>query len=243
MKRAVTLLYLAFAVGSAGAQNTTNVEPYFAKHAVYIYPDGSSSSPDGKNVVSMRLLDASPDSETFPAADVVVRTPTATLKGRIRSGLSAQVLWSDDSRAFAITGSAEGGNGQFRTDVFFIHAGRLSLVPLTLLIERAFGHPVKCGWPEPPNVAAVKWLDGSGKLLVAAEIIGHTNCDSMGTFRGFVVDIPSARVVRSYTQIEVKRLFGPDLAPWLRDANDKCILDPPSCYVSTTHPELKRSSH
>jgi len=92
-------------------------------------------------------------------------------------------------------------------------------------------------------VAAVKWLESSRKLLVAAEIIGHTNCDSMGTFRGFVVDIPSGRVLRSYTQIEVKQLFGPDLAPWLRDTNDKCILDPPSCYVSTNHPELKRPSH
>ena len=232
---------LAFAVWSANAQNPTDVEPYYAKRAVYIYPDGSSSSPDGKNVVSMRLLDASPDSEMFPAADVVVRTPTATLKSRIRSGLGAQVLWSEDSKAFAITGSAEGGNGQFRTDVFYIRPGRLSPVPLTLLIERAFGHPVKCSWPEPPNVAAIKWLDTSRKLLVAAEIIGHTNCDSMGTFRGFVVDIASARVVRNYTQIEVKRLFGPDLAPGLRDANDKCILEPPSCYVSTNHLELKRS--
>lgn len=243
MKQSATLTFFALvAVTCSCAQSPATVEPYFASRAAYVYPRGSATSPDGKKLASIRVLDDSPDSRTFPSAEVTARTPRGSLRSRIQFGLNAQILWSDDSSAFAITGSAEGGNGQYQTSAFLIRGGRLVRVPLTRLVERAFGHPVKCGWPEPPNVEAVKWLKGSTRLLVAAEIIGHTNCDSMGTFKGFVIDLQSAQVVRGYNQIEVKRLFGADLAPELRDANDSCILDPPTCYVSSNHPELKRSS-
>ena len=30
---------------------------------------------------------------------------------------------------------------------------------VTPTIQAAFGHPVKCGWEEDPNVAAVKWVE------------------------------------------------------------------------------------
>ena len=130
--------------------------------------------------------------------------------------------------------------GQYHTDVFVVRQNKLIQVPLTRVIEVAFGHPVKCGWPEVPNVVAIKWLDGSRMLLVAAEILPHSNCDSMGTFRGFVVDVENQRIVKSYDQITVKRLYGSDLGQELRDSDDSCIRRPQSCFVSTNHPELGR---
>jgi len=97
---------------------------------------------------------------------------------------------------------------------------------------------VKCGWSELPNVVAVKWLKGATTLLVAAQIIAHSNCDSFGTFTGFVVDAENLRVVKRYNQLEVKRLYGSGLGPELRDADDGCIRSPKSCFVATNHPEL-----
>jgi len=113
-------------------------------------------------------------------------------------------------------------------------------MPLTRIIERAFGHPMKCGWPEAPNIAAVKWLDRR-RLLVAAEIINHSNCDCFGTFKGYAVDVVDRSVVRVYDQIQVKRQFHADLGPWLQDANDDWVRNPRSCYVTANHPELHPS--
>jgi hypothetical protein len=213
--------------------------PFFTNRATYIYLGGSAVSPDGRNTVSLRLIDDNADD--FPS-EVKVLTPNGMLRTTIHFGLNAQVLWSEDSRAFAITGSSEGANGLYHTDVFYIDSGRLRRVPLTLLLERAFGHPVRCDWAESPNVVALKWLDGSKTLLLATQIIYHSNCDSFGTFTGFVVDVENLRVLKRFNQIEVKHLLGSDLGPWLRETDDKCVRNPRSCWVSTNHPELLHKS-
>ena len=188
-------------------------------------------------MVLLRLLDD--NAEDFPT-EVKVRAENVTLISSIHFGLDAELLWSEDSKAFAITGSSGGAMGQYHTDVFVVRPNKLIRLPLTHLIEVAFGHPVKCSWPEAPNVAAIKWLDGSRMLLVAAEILPHSNCDSMGTFRGFVVDVQNQRIVRSFDQLAVKRLYGSDLGQELRDSDDSCIRKPQSCFVSTNHSELGR---
>jgi hypothetical protein len=236
MRRTGWLIFLVVALACfAAAQSSPHYAPFFATKAVYVYQGGSANSPDGKNTVSVRLLDENADD--FPS-EVLIRTPSGTLHATIHFGLNAQVLWSGNSKAFAITGSSEGGNGRYQTDIFYIEANRLRRAPLTPVLERAFGHPVRCGWSELPNVVAVKWLEGSSALLVATQIIAHSNCDSFGTFAGFVVGDDGLRVVKRFNQLEVKRLYGSDLGPELRDANDDCIRNPSSCFVSTNHPEL-----
>jgi hypothetical protein len=149
--------------------------------------------------------------------------------------LNSEIIWSPDSKAFAVTGSEGGANGQYQTAVFYASEAGIQKVSLTLLIERAFGHPVKCGWSESPNVAAIKWANGSSQLIVAAEIISHSNCDSFGTFKAYQIDVPAMRVVRIYNQIQAKELFGADLGVELAQSEDNCIRKPSSCYVSTNH--------
>jgi hypothetical protein len=105
------------------------------------------------------------------------------------------------------------------------------------LISSAFGHPVRCGWPEQPNVAGIAWLP-SGNVLVAAEIENHSNCDSFGTLRAFEVDPTCLTIVSSYSQLEAKRRFGSLLGLELRDDPDGCIRKPKSCFVSSNHPEV-----
>src|SRR5579872_2687988 len=94
------------------AQDSSQGSPFFTNRATYIYLGGSAVSPDRRNTVSLRLIDD--NSDDFPS-EVKVRTPNGILRATIQFGLNAQVLWSGDSRAFAITGSSEGANGLYHT--------------------------------------------------------------------------------------------------------------------------------
>jgi hypothetical protein len=232
MKHVILLAILFAPYGRLFSQES----PAYSSHAVFVYEHGSAISPDGKKTVTVRRV-----GKETPDTEMIVRSDGTILRARVRFGLNAEVLWSSDSEAFAITGSAEGANGQFQTDVFYVASDRLRRVPLTLLLERAFGHPVRCGSPEVPNVVAVEWITPSKRLLLATQIIHHSNCDSYGTFAGFVVDLEKMQVVRRLNQIAMKREFGAHLGPELRDANDSCLLRPKSCYVPANHRELNLS--
>jgi hypothetical protein len=221
-------------LGSAHSQNASRKLPFFSSRGIDIYLGGTASSPDGKNVVSLRVLDD--DGKDFPSL-VTVTTPQGKITSKIAFGLNAQVLWNADSTGFAVTGSSEGANGRYHTSSFSLRNDHLVQVPLTRTVERAFGHPMKCGWPEAPNVSAVKWLDHR-RLLVAAQIVNHSNCDCFGTFKGYVVDVLDRSVLRAYDQLQVKERFHSDLGPWLQDANDDWVRNPKSCYVAENHPAL-----
>ena len=167
-------------------------------------------------------------------------SPGRKLTARIFFGLNTEVLWSPDSKAFAVSGSSEGANGLYWTDVFLIEGERLVTIPLAPLIQRTFGHPVKCGWPEDPNVAAVTWTEASTRILLAAEIIHHSNCDSFGTFKAYEVHLPTKTVIKTYDQLETKKLFKPELGTELAGAPDNCVRNPKSCYVQANHPSLNK---
>jgi hypothetical protein len=208
--------------------------PSYSAKATYTESGRAAISPDGKAKVQIKR-----DADNVNAAEVVAEGQQGTLSVKIGFGLDTEVLWSPDSRAFTVSGSEEGANGLYETSVFYFLHGRLKQVELTPLITQAFGHPVKCGWPEPPNVAAVRWIVPSKKLLVTAEIIHHSNCDSFGTFRAYAVDLNGPQIVKEYDQLKTKRLFGGDLGPELLQADDNCIRNPPACFVPFNHPELQ----
>lgn len=162
------------------------------------------------------------------------------LTAKIFFGLNAEVLWSPDSKAFAVSGSGEGANGLYWVDVFVLKPDELAVVPLTPVIQRAFGHPVKCGWPELPNVAAIAWIVPSERILLAAEIIHHSNCDSFGTFKAYEVNVRTKTITKTFNQLEAKKRYGRELGRELSDAPDNCIRSPKSCYVGANHPESAR---
>lgn len=89
----------------------------------------------------------------------------------VEAGVGSEIAWSPDSRAFFLTGSSEGLSGKFHTRIYYISSSHLKMIDVNSLIEQAFGHPVLCeGGPEPANVAAVAWLEGSSRILIAAEV-------------------------------------------------------------------------
>jgi hypothetical protein len=119
--------------------------------------------------------------------------------------VGAEAAWSPDSRAFFVTASEGGRVGQYHTLVFQVGEDGIRKIDLNPTIEQAFGHPVVCAYPELPNVVAITWHGSSSRLLVAAQILHHSVCDSMGTFKAYEVSLPRGGILRQYGQIETKR--------------------------------------
>jgi hypothetical protein len=150
-------------------------------------------------------------------------------------GIDAELLWSPDSKALAVTTSNGSSNGVFNLFVFQIDNTAVKRIDATQTVRKIFGHPVACAYAEPPNVAAVAWLESSARLLVAAQILNHSICDSYGTFKLYELNVSDLTTAKTFDQIEAKRLFGPKLGVFLQHARDICITDPKSCEVPSNH--------
>jgi hypothetical protein len=228
----------AFAFAAALASETTAEQPgFYARAAVPIW-DKIAGAPPSE---SLDLV--SPDGKTSVAAHYDEdKGVTLQISGRLGvhevdlgPGVGSELLWSPNSDAFAVTTSDDGANGNYRTIVVSSEARGFVVKDLTPLVEAAFGHPVKCGSPEDPNVGAFRWT-GPDEIVAAAEIVSHSNCDSFGTFRAYAIDLRAMRVVKTFDQIEAKRRFSSSLGAELRSAPDECVRSPRRCWVSTNHP-------
>lgn len=187
--------------------------------------------------VSVAWLDDD-KSDGFPAV-LRVRSGATVIEQRFDFGLNAEIVWSPGRTRFALTGSHDGANGQFRTAVVTVGTPRLGWFDVTPVIEAAVGHPARCDWPEAPNVGAITWLSET-RLLVAGEIINHSNCDSFGTFTAYEVDVARRRIERRHDQLDVKRRWPIELGSELLQAPDACITNPGSCRVRSRSEPQRR---
>jgi hypothetical protein len=152
----------------------------------------------------------------------------------VANGVGAELLWSPDSHRFALTWSDGGRLGGYSTTIFTIEEKGVTELPVSSLVRKAFGHPVKCEIPESPNVVPVTWISND-HILVAAQIVAHTICDSAGTFKAYEIDIDGDKVVKSFDQIEAKKMYGSYLGPALLSARDRCITHPTDCELPQNH--------
>lgn len=191
----------------------------------------------------------SPDSEktivAAPDHDPQLPRTTLTVEAfgkKFQAGFTwspdCDVAWSPDSRAFFATYTMGGAVGGFVTQVFFVRATGLDVIEPTRAVVKDFlSHPRACFAPEGPNVGAIEWIRDSSEILVATETLPHSNCDNMGTFRAYIIHLPDGDILKSYGQIEAKKLFWKHMGSELRNADDECILKPGSCYIPQLHPD------
>lgn len=195
------------------------------------------SSPDGSSRVLARWRDAGgKDNDECVVLDVEGKL--GKLHIDIGPGVASELLWAPDSKAFFVTTSNGGANGDYHLFVIDIFDDQLQSRDLTEKIYQEFGHPFRCGWEESPNVAGIGWVGQTHHLWVAAEVVSHSNCDSFGTFKVYEVDPATMTIARTLDQLEAKRALEPMLGEELQNAPDECIRKPESCYVSTNHPEI-----
>jgi WD40 repeat protein len=215
------------------------IEGMYARHAVPVFdmfyskvPEPKAVSPDGKKIVLARYPSDSDDME------LTLRNGGEIHVWNLGTSVGAEISWAPDSRAFFVTRSPAGRNGMYFLTVYVLDDDKIRILDPTPIIYEAFGHPVRCDTPEEPNVAGVAWHKNSQRLLVAAEIVSHSNCDSNGTFEIYELSIPELKILKKYSQLEAKKLFWGSLGWELRPADDNCIRHPKSCLVHGYDPHF-----
>jgi hypothetical protein len=233
------LLLFPLVAGSAQQKPAAADSSYSSRHSAII-PESEKytrriASPDGLKFVTATLLD-DPDEGYIQRIQVTVSSQKFTLKTK---GRGAEILWSPDSRWLAVTYTwCCSGFSPFLHIYEVSKSGVRDLNvkdPLTI----GFGRYIRCEkgttarqWA---STAAVKWLDSS-HLLTAVQVPHVSVCDSMGVFELREMSLPDLLIVRTYGQLEAKRLFAEDLGGNLREANDQCVRDPKSCWIAFHHP-------
>jgi hypothetical protein len=202
---------------------STHATGIWAPHKTITVP-----SPDGtKKIVVQPIEKAESDATT----NVSVRAFGHTFKTRIGEWVNAEVLWSPDSRAFAVTYSDGGAIGTYHVTIVQVTSNGLRYsepVPngRSLFVPQCFD-------AELPNVAAIRWQNSdSSRLLIAIQVPPHSSCASMGTFHAFEISTTDASVVAKYGQLEAKKKFAKDIGVELANADDSCINQPSKCVPS-----------
>lgn len=212
----------------------------FATQAVQIWdvlaPKGKSGhilrmhSPDGQIRVSATI------GGTTESTNVVLAVCRRDRCDKlvIPNGVGAELLWAPGSNSFALTWSDGGTVGTFHTDVYVVSDETVKKIPLSPIVLKRFGRPVKCEISESPNVVAVAW-ESKDILVLAVQIKPHTICDSAGTFRAYSVDVRDMSILRTYSQIDAKKEFSTQLGLPLRNADDECVRLPAKCELPQNH--------
>ena len=147
-----------------------------------------------------------------------------------------EIGWSPTSALFFVTYSDGGAVGTYHVSAYRISAGSMKKIDLTSAVQRDFQNRYpRCYSPEEPNIAAVAWSADSTKLLVAAQVLPHSNCDNMGTFNLYTVAVSNGGIIARIPQIAAKATVREVLGPELRAAEDSCFTQPRSCRIPALH--------
>lgn len=220
---ALMVLFAASLGMSAEGNNSCPDGPHtlYSKRAMSL-DSGSEriKSPDGKKLLTVKTIQDQMDPDGMHLSftmDVARKEFSTELPG-----FNAEVLWSPDSTAFAVTQTEGGGGIGYRAYVFYVGENGFNKVDVSDVVVKAFGTQVKCEVPVPPNTGFVDWLDGSHRILVAAEVVPVSICHCSGTFKLYELSVPKVRILHAYSQIEAKQRFSNLLGCELHDADDKC---------------------
>ena len=188
------------------------------------------TSPDGQKFVTAEL-DGDGDMQKLKVA---VGRRTFPLK---MEGAGAEVLWSPNSRWLAVTYTycCSGFSPYLR--VYEVSQSGVRDLKIEGSLAKGFGKGIRCdGWTASQwaLTAAVKWLDAD-HLLAAVQIPNVSVCDSMGVFELREISLPQLTVIKTYGQLEAKKLFRRDLGGNLLGARDTCIRNPKSCWIQSQH--------
>jgi hypothetical protein len=151
-----------------------------------------------------------------------------------------EIGWSPTSTLFFVTYSDGGAVGTYHVSVYRISAGRMEKIDPTGAVRWDFQrHYPKCDSPEQPNIAGVAWSADSTELLVAAQVLPHSNCDNMGTFNLYTVAVSNGRIIDRIPQLPAKASLYGILGQELRAADDGCFSRVGSCWIPTLHQARK----
>ena len=161
----------------------------------------------------------------FQDFDLFVEKGGRRLEGEREWAFStlSEVLWAPDSKAFAITGSEGGWVGSWDVEVFYLREQTVRRANITSRVKRDAMRRYQCtdpGGNEEPNMGAIGWLDGSSRLLLAAEVPPHSSCPEMGKLMGYVVTVPTGQILERLSEGQLRRRWRASLGERLRTNAD-----------------------
>lgn len=125
-------------------------------------------------------------------------------------GPDAEILWSPDSRALAVTSNdddGKGGGGRFLATVLVRQkVRRWKRIDLARPIARLLPPLRDCDDAAPPDVVALGWTSAR-RLIVAAVRRPDQSCGARRAFTAFVVDVPSGDILMAIDERTAKRRY------------------------------------
>lgn len=194
----------------------------YSQHASVI-EKGDIKSPDGRKTIRVTPV-AEPTKDSEGQLRFTVTAGSARHE-TVLDGFDAEVSWSPDSSAFAVTETEGGGGIGYRVYVFYVETSGLRKLTVSTPVEKDFGSPTKCEVSVPPNTGFVTWLGGSDRVLIAAEVVPVSICQCSGMFRAYEVHLPDLKIISKFGQSVAKKKFWSVLGCGLRDA-ESCPAAP-----------------
>jgi hypothetical protein len=119
----------------------------------------------------------------------------------------AEMAWASDSTAFFITNSVGYSTG-YRTDVYRVAQDRLLVIAkFSDIVQKDFERGHKCfdgGVGNAPNVAGFKWLDGSSRLVLVAEVPPLGICKQADYFAGYEIALASQQIIQRFSPQQLR---------------------------------------
>jgi hypothetical protein len=151
-------------------------------------------SPDGRSAIVMENSELLVESNGARIFHATVKAP-------------AELLWSPDSSAFAVTFRESEEEGAWSVRLFALAGESVSESDPTVAVTGDFLPRFKCADPEIPSVGAVSWLKGSSQLLLVARVPDPPGCTEAGAVRGYVVSAPGGRILSTLAEPDLKRTY------------------------------------
>ena len=117
--------------------------------------------------------------------------------------LPAEIAWAPDSKAFVLTANEGGQDEAWYVTVYVLEFDRVNYYDVTAEAAGRFKESVKCLGADEPNIGAVKWLKDSKNLLLVAEVPARASCSEKNARWGYIVEVPSGKVL---SELEPKKL-------------------------------------
>lgn len=215
------LLALAAAFGLAMTPGTLEkpLPGQWSAQAAYLWPGAEviADYPEG----GRKLRVSSPSGEyalLVEGTEVVTvdqRKGDRPIAAPIYINSLAEAGWGPDSSGFFITESDGGYVGTWFVRVFLMRTGQLEVVDVTKNDREHFRWIFPRCPDEFPNMVAVGWVDGSRTFLVAGEMPCRSSCVDMCKIFGYVVEVPSRKILERFDSKLLRRRWRHFLGPRL----------------------------
>lgn len=206
----VALLVLLFQVLTISSVSQREQGLWSVEATSLLVPFGSRTeipSPDGRWQIVVQRTDLYLVSKVVSKGKAKKLVPAGEIQPL------AEVIWSPDSKALAITASDGGWVGTWDVYVLLRKRGRLTRIEITQKVREDFARRFKCdelpgAGPQEPNIGALTWLRDSTTLLLLAEVPPVGTCPEMKKLTGYAISVPSGNILDFYSEREIRSRWG-----------------------------------